>query len=397
MRNFKQHILVITYSLPWPLDRGGRIRLNSFFQAFLLDFRITWLVLNSDIDDSAMNFIKNKYPEVRFIFLKTRKQKFLGLQSLFMPGLVRRQYDGAIIEKVKQIINSEKFSHVFIKGIAFVPYVKEAVRLRGNKYKVIFDLDDVESKKYLRQIKAMKFGGGRYFLSCLVDYLKLYYYEKSSLLLFDKVIVASDQDRGDLVKKYPRNEIKTISNSINVPDIAYEDVNNKTILFLGSIGYDPNYDAVIYFLDNIFPLIRDRVPGVKFYIAGPLSKEYLGKFNDGKSVFVLGFVEDLASLYRKTSVVVVPIRIGGGTRIKILEAVAYLKPIVSTSIGSEGLELQNKKHILIEDMPEGFANACCSLMENGDKRHMLAKNAYDFVVKEYSLKNIMKDIIELFN
>ena len=243
----------------------------------------------------------------------------------------------------------------------------------------------------------MKFGKGKYFLSCLIEYVKLCFYETMNLPLIDMVTVTSKQDYVALSKKFSRSTIRIISNSIDLPNVSYEDVNNKTILFLGSIGYDPNYDAVIHFLNKIFPLIRKRINDVKFYIAGPLSKDFLGKFHDGKSIFVLGFVEDLALLYRKISVVVVPIRIGGGTRIKILEAAAYLKPIVSTSIGSEGLELQDNKHILTEDLPEKFADSCCSLIEDKTKREMLAKNAYSFISKHYSLNKIIQDTKNLFD
>lgn len=394
----KPHILVIARTLPFPLDRGERVRLNGFFQAFRVFAEITWVSAgSSDSDQSSIEHLNREYPETNFIRLKNKPTVLPFMHRMLRPNLVTSQCNKENINEVSDIIRKNSISHVFLKGIQYVPYVEKLLRMKNRNLKLIFDLDDIESKKHLRYIQTLSFGKGRFYISSLIDYIKLYFYEKSFLRYFDMVVVASPLDSDSLKKKLGLNNIRVVKNSLSFPPISYEKTNNNIILFIGSLGYDPNYDAVMFFLKEIFPRIKKEEPEVRFYVAGPDSGEFLQTLHDGKSIFILGFISDLSELYRNASIVVVPLRIGGGTRVKIIEAAAYYKPIVSTSIGNEGLDFKDCKDIIIANTPEKFAKACLDLLKNENQRRLLAQNARDTAESNYSYDKVRNSIIDLVN
>jgi glycosyltransferase involved in cell wall biosynthesis len=136
------------------------------------------------------------------------------------------------------------------------------------------------------------------------------------------------------------------------------------ILFVGSFFYYPNVDAVLYFCRHVLPLIQEKKGDrVSFRVIGMGTARELECVKEQPGVHLAGFQEDLTPFYTNAAVVVVPLRAGAGTRLKILEAFAHGRPVVSTSIGAEGLEVTDRKDILLADSPSAFAQACIDLMD----------------------------------
>ncbi len=388
-----RNILVISRSLPWPLDRGERIRLNVYFKAFLsAGYKITWVVIYTENDPESLRYMREEYPRCKFEFFKTTIGNTNFIPRMIYPNIINNMYDSVVQAQLDDIIKSNKYDVLFYKGLQYTRYIEKYM---VNNNKIVFDMDDIESLKYLRYIRTLKFGFGRYYLTCLIEYLKLSYYETMIIPRLNTVIVASVKDEVLLSESKKYRNIKTIQNAIEIPDVTYEEVGNNSILYIGSFGYDPNVDGAQYFLEKIYPIILKEIPDAQLHIAGPLSREKFKKYDDSKSIFVLGFVDDLRALYRNTKIVVVPLRIGGGTRLKILEAASYYKPVISTSIGCEGLDFINNESIVIADCPEEIALKCCELLKNASKRKYIGDNARMFVVKEYGIKKTENEIIQL--
>lgn len=156
----------------------------------------------------------------------------------------------------------------------------------------------------------------------------------------------------------------------------------STLVFSGMMGYVPNYDGMLYFIDEILPLIQQKRPSVRLRIVGKNPPEIL-KRKKNALIEITGFVEDVRPYIHQSDIYVVPLRMGGGTRLKILQAMAMKIPIVSTTIGAEGLDAEDGVHLLLRDKPEDFANAVTELIENPTLRERLAENAYEFVREEY--------------
>ena len=152
----------------------------------------------------------------------------------------------------------------------------------------------------------------------------------------------------------------------------------------------------MFFLDRSPVLIQKR-PDVKIYIVGQhVPAELLRKAEGLENVIFTGYVEDISEYLNECTVYICPLRLGGGTRLKILEAMAAGIPIVSTSVGAEGLDLTHGEHLLIADNPNDFAHSICSLLENQTLRQHMAQSARTFVEKKYAWKGIAKRQMELY-
>lgn len=160
-----------------------------------------------------------------------------------------------------------------------------------------------------------------------------------------------------------------------------------SMVFVGMMKYVPNYDGITWFLDEIFPKILEKVPDATITIVGKNPPQsMLSRAN--KNIIVTGFVEDTRPYIEKSAVYVVPLRMGGGTRLKIMEALAVKKPIVSTSIGCEGIDVVNGESILITDKPDEFAARVIELFENPKRVTDLTDKGYELVKKLYRWESI---------
>jgi glycosyltransferase involved in cell wall biosynthesis len=154
------------------------------------------------------------------------------------------------------------------------------------------------------------------------------------------------------------------------------------------MGYQPNEDAVLFFIERVMPFLRRHAPGVRFVVAGGSPSARVSALHNGTDVLVTGYVADKAALFRSCTVFVCPIRVGGGTRIKILEAMAAGKSVVSTSAGAEGIEAVPGEHIAIADSPSDLAAACARALRDRAWRERLGRAGQMLVRRQYTWDSI---------
>lgn len=172
----------------------------------------------------------------------------------------------------------------------------------------------------------------------------------------------------------------------------------KCIVFTGGMYYLHNVNAVLYFYKEIFPIIKNKIPEIKFYIVGTRPPKDILELKSDKSVIVTGYVKDIKPYLSKSSVVIAPlITDDGGFKIKILEAMAMGKPIVSTTIGAKALNVSDEENIIIADEPHEFAQKIVSLINNEQLAENLGSNARKFVEEEYSWPKATDLIVKAFN
>lgn len=173
-------------------------------------------------------------------------------------------------------------------------------------------------------------------------------------------------------------------------------VTAKELLFLGSLDWFPNQDAIRYFIEDIFPLARKLDKEILLNIVGRRPDQALRKIAAStEGVTLTGEVDDVVPFLRKAAAVVVPLRIGGGTRIKIIEAMSAGKVVVSTTIGAEGLDVEDGTHILIADTPETFAVAIVKAL-GGTVSERISANARNLVEKKYGWKRQAENLEDLW-
>ncbi len=212
--------------------------------------------------------------------------------------------------------------------------------------------------------------------------------EIDALLTFDRLYVASQLDL-DRLPLCGAADVRVMPNVIDVadrrPELAARADRPFTFVFAGTLTYFPNEDGVIWFADEVLPLLRSRTDRPFRVVLAGLAPASIKAMQAIPEIRVTGWVRDIAPVYDEANAAIIPLRAGGGTRIKLLEAASYGLPIVSTTIGAEGIMVRSGEHCLIADSPSDFAQACLDLMRNPQTRHQLAENARQLVLQDYSL------------
>jgi len=260
------------------------------------------------------------------------------------------------------------------------------------------DLDDIESKTY-RRIAALQRDNHEENLASGSDAAarKAELLEVIAFRQFQRVYVCSEADRQQLLPRCAA-EICVLPNVVHPPATAAARTPGGVwrLLFVGTLRYYPNEDAVAYFCTRVLPLIRQSADcPVEVTVAGYGAARRLRAVAREAGVELVGLVPDLAPLYYAADAVIVPIRAGGGTRIKILEAFAHGCPVVASALGAEGIDALPEQHLLIADTPEAFADCCLRLRQDQSLRQRLIANALALVRRAYTPEALQRTVAGL--
>lgn len=254
---------------------------------------------------------------------------------------------------------------------------------------VFLDLDDIEHLSFMRQIRQPPTR-----LVTLLYYLQVparFWGELQAIRKARSSFVCSKGDRRYLSERWGLPGVMTVPNAISIPEkqaIAIE----LTLLLIGGYNYFPNTNAANFLIEKVWTDIYKVMPNARLLIAGPYPENIRGYSQKVPGVEFLGFVPDLDKLYQRSRVVCCPILSGGGTRVKMIEAAAYGKPIVATRIGAEGLSMNDGQEFLMRDDPKAFAEACLELLRNDELCDRLGKAAREAAICHYDRANIVRQI-----
>jgi glycosyltransferase involved in cell wall biosynthesis len=352
-------ILFVSPYLPGPPVFGGQRRIHGLMTALAKRHEISLIsLIDPDKDNAAgLGDAKSFCREVvtvsdRLHRVSGRMKRVLQLRSLLSrqsweqklhrrPAF-QRALERHLGEQRYDVVNCE---FVFMSGYRF-----DAKMLRGAS--LVLDEHNVEYDILARTTaQATRFDRKLY---NSVNHLKLKHEEVKAWKRFDGITFTSDRDREVAQQEAPSARMAVIPNGVDVDafrPLPEDQRDPNVILFFGAINYFPNSDAVDFFLKDVFPLLSAKHPQLKVRIVGPGASDEVKALANGR-VEVVGFVDDLRAEIARAGVVVAPLRIGGGTRLKILEAMAVAKPIVSTRLGAEGIDVQHERDILLADSPQ---------------------------------------------
>jgi glycosyltransferase involved in cell wall biosynthesis len=272
---------------------------------------------------------------------------------------------------------------------SYWPQVKETDAV------TVVSFHNIESELLLRQAKIEPSIGRR--LLKTFDAKRMACIEDSLFQESDLSIVTTEREHALLKERFPDAKIIVASNGVDCEAIQLLPASDsKRILFVGALDYGPNIDAVTHFVRDILPILRSRYRDISFQVAGSNPGPHIMRLEKEPKVQILGFVSDLRPVYQEASVCVVPLRAGGGSRLKILEAMAYGRTVVSTRLGCEGLLVETGKHLLIADEPEEFAYAIGGILDDPKLGRTLATNARRFVEKAHCWKSIVDRVFVEF-
>jgi glycosyltransferase involved in cell wall biosynthesis len=386
------NVLFVAQLLPWPLDNGAAHRVYHLLQWLSDRHRVTLVVLAEEgktVDESFPLWprLERVLSASRATCVFTRTPRFdhhpppldrlKALVSSPLPNFVRRWESPELLAILRDLAATTRFDLVWAER----SYIAEMVRAAGFRH-IVVDVDDLESVVLFR-VLARSPGYPSKPLQ-YVEGVKSWLYERFLLpLRFHRLLVCKREDRRLFVPG-ARHKVFVVPNGVSpTPPCDSADEAPGEMLFVGSLEYWPNQDAVTYFVQEVLPSIRARHPGARFTMVGARPGEALRRLHNGDDVVVAGSVPDLEPYYRRAALVVVPMRLGGGTRIKVLEALAHEKALVTTSIGVEGLELRSGDTLEIADGADAFAGACVRLLGDAAARRRLAENGREQVLEHY--------------
>ena len=218
------------------------------------------------------------------------------------------------------------------------------------------------------------------------------------LRLADRVLTVSETDRDAFAQVIDHEKLTVIPTGVDVSYFQPMQVEDRpnSLVFTGSMDWLPNEDAILYFAEAILPLIKRQCPDISLEVVGRSPSRKLRALAESeKSIRLTGWVEDIRPFLSCGAVCIVPLRIGGGTRLKIFEAMAMGKAVVSTSVGAEGLPVQSGENIMLADTPEAFSNAVMSLLNNSVQRKRLGASASNLVQEKYSWRRVAENFARI--
>ena len=384
-------ILFLTAHLPFPPASGGRRREFELISRLGKRFEIHLcsLTTDPDIDIENAKHLNNICQSVSLFKAYDIPE---NKHAAKYPWLMRRYFSGQAILQISQLLTEQKFDFVHIEGY----YLMRLVPAKSN-FRIVLVEHNMEYKLNLQKMLLASSLAERQFY--WQEYYYTLYWERECWRRSDKVIALTSDDETSIKHLEPDVSVTVIPNGIDhdlaidqadktkvLHDYRFSNIgidqtikdDTQSILFVGNFLYPPNIDAALYFCKNIFPLILKKIDNAILFIVGnspPPEIRALGTNND--NIVVTGYVASLYPFYQSAKVVVCPLRIGGGIKVKILEALRIGRAIVSTSVGAQGLNLDSSA-IRISDNISEFANYVVRFLANPRERRLQEQNALQY-------------------
>ncbi len=389
-------ILFLSPTVPYPLTDGGRIRVYNLLKQIAQDNEVTLLALETQPTDvESVSHIQQYGITVHLVkHLHTLPRisvtTLLGAFFRRQPITVARYNVTTYRQKLQVLLASESFDIIHYEMFHTAQFHSES------DLPNVLSLQNVDSAIWHRLTDETS--NIFYKFAYWTQQIAFKRYESVLSPEFDAVTCTSEIDGAIFEKHCPADKVKVIPNGVDVthftPDSESEDAAH--LIYIGSMDWYPNEDAVSFFADEVLPIIRESVQNVNFTIVGGNPSDDVQRIAERDGVVVTGRVPEIKPYFAAATVFVVPLRIGSGTRLKILEALAMGKAVVSTTVGAEGLALKNGEEIMIADEPSHFAEAVTQLLTDPALRKKIGQNGRKRVEQDYDWQSIGQKLIDVY-
>lgn len=383
-------ILFLSRWFPYPVNNGSKVRIYNLLRGLSRHHEVTLL---SFVDQTGGSpeapKIRSLCSEIIVIPWKEFEpgawRARLGFLSV-KPRSVLDTFSAEMARAIRTAISGKKFDLIIASQLqmaAYYPYFQGIPALFEELEIGLF---------YDRAFSA----DGNIRLRHALTWFKYRLYLARLLNGFRSITVASEAECNLVARNFPRHKdrIEVLPNCIDIGEYANRNAgkNENTLIFTGPFKYRVNYEAMLWFVGEVFPLVLQQVPDAKLVITG--DHENLPLPSD-QNITLAGYVEDIKSLIALSTVAIAPLQSGGGTRLKILEAMAIGTPVVATSKGAEGLDAKNGEHLLVTDEPKMFASHVINLLQDRALRDKISINAASLVAEKYDWSKVMLKFFEL--
>lgn len=364
-------ILFVANLLPYPPHDGGRIRWYHLVRA-LAETHEVWLLAAAPDAGAREEFLRLN-PRIRHLPIEYRPEQ----------GRVR------VAEAAREVLQRERFDAVHVAQIWQWP----GTRALGD-VPVVLDADNVDTLLQRRLLGLKGISGPH------PDLLAVEALERQAYQRADRILLCSRVDAERVRERAPCASVDVVPNGVELEQFPYRPERPRgrapIFTYIGMLSYAPNADALDYFVSRIWPLIRAEIPEARFRIVGRCPSAEVMALTERPGVELVPDVPEILPYFHDADALLVPLRAGSGTRLKILEALASGCPVVTTSLGCEGLEVRNDEHLFIADDPAQFARHAVWVARHPDAVRPLQDSARRLVEEEYTWERIGQQLRDVY-
>lgn len=376
--------MIVDEEIPWPLNTGKRLRTYNLLQRLQKEHRITYVCYGESgatlPDCPNVTLITMPSP-----ILEQQGARFYCslLLNLFSskPYIVDRHYSRAMADNVQALVDSGQFDLIHCE---WTPYT-ENIRSSFGRLPSVLSAHNVEAQIWERYYQAETNLPKKIYI--YLQWQKLLRYEAKAAQEYTAVTTVSEPDRNIFIEEYGCKRVTVVPNGVDQRYFAPLKVGIKpgSMVFTGSMDWRPNQDGVKYFIEEIFPFIKQQIPAATFTVVGRKPPQWLIELAERvEGVATTGTVDDVRPYIANSALYVVPLRVGGGSRLKILEAMSMSKIVLSTTVGAEGLDVNEGEHVLLRDTPQDFARAACAVLSDPDSYTDYGAAGHSLILDSYT-------------
>lgn len=384
----RMKLFVILSRVPYPLEKGDKLRAFNQIKRLSTSFDIILFALNDKkLDPAALEHIKPYCKAIKFVRLP-KATIFMNIVRAFFTGIpfqVGYFYNKNIQKMLDEYLEKQQPDLIYCQLIRTAEYVRHVKHIPK-----ALDYMDVFSKGAERWASKASFP---FNLVLKMEYKRLLKYERNVFDFFDLKTIISEQDK-QLITHPENQHIKVIKNGVDTdffqPVVA---VFQYDLLFIGNMNYPPNIDSALYLVNEILPVLR-RNPGyenIKVLIAGATPHKKVLALKS-ETVTVSGWVEDIRECFAESRIFIAPMQLSIGLQNKLLEAMAMKKPCITSTLANNAIHAPEGTCVLVAGTPEEYSRHIKSLLENKQKADALAMEGHAFVMTNYNWETITEEL-----
>lgn len=393
-------ILLVCNKSPYPPHDGGSLAsYNLIISLGRLGHEVTLLTMLTSKHNLSTQEKDEFSAKVRLftLYVDTNFSKFQLLVNLLfsrMPFNAERFISPSFESELARILQLSSFDIVQLEGLYLMPYT-ETIR-RYSQAKIVLRAHNVEHEVWSR-IAHNEFSPLRkYYFTILAK--RLAEFEISALNRYDLLVPITARDLAEFNRMGNTKPAHVCPAALDVDNLTAHDTSAvlPTLFFLGSLDWKPNQEGLLWFVENVFPGLLARNDGMKLHIAGRNTPAWLQKRINVKGIVFHGEIPDARDFIREHGILVAPCFSGGGMRVKIIEAMAYGKPVVTTAIGAEGLGTSHEENILISHSIDEYTESLDRLLKFPDFYRKIGSNALTFVRQHFDNMKISAELVSFY-
>jgi len=410
-------IFFLSQIIPWPLDAGPKIKTWNVLKHLKASGYEVWFIsFVRPEEEKYVGPVKELCDQSFFVPLRRSRIKdvfyFIRSRITGRPFLVERDRQKKMVDLSRNILSKNNFDVLHADQLTMTQFIYPLNDNENNidlkvQGKRVFDAHNA-TWKILKRAADDSRGPIKWLY--LDETRRLIQFEKDLILNFDHTFAVSEADRKSFTDLFSKEDFSSVNQKISVIPIGIDtdylsrnhDQGSKkkyNLLTIGSLNYPPNADGIRWFLRDVYPLMVTQLPEVFLWVIGKNPPEDFFEIEKHypNNIKITGYVEDLTAYFHESSLAIIPVRVGGGMRVRILECFAKRIPVLTTTVGIEGIDANKDQEVFVEDDPVQFALKAVEILEKEELKNVVIENALQLVRQKYDWSVVLKEINSIYS